>query len=219
VQSKEQIAKGKLDGRWSLVYSTRIDKNAYSSSSSSSDFVDLLTGNLYKLFFRFAPFLAGSSGSSNSDVDVDQKPKANRAAKEEEEEEEKEASAPFIAANEQIIDLQAQSIINTVRIRIKGIESRPVVITVKGLVKIKEEEEEGEKEEKKMAERRSSSSNNKSGRSSSSTMLDVIFTSFDVNGFTLPLPRPKGTLTTTYIDEDLRVGRGGRGGVFIVKRF
>ena len=34
----------------------------------------------------------------------------------------------------------------------------------------------------------------------------------------LPLPRPVGSLRTTHCDEDLRVSRGGRGGVFLLKR-
>lgn len=34
----------------------------------------------------------------------------------------------------------------------------------------------------------------------------------------LPLPRPKGQLKTTFCDGDLRISRGGRGGIFIAKR-
>ena len=34
----------------------------------------------------------------------------------------------------------------------------------------------------------------------------------------LPLPRPVGTLRTTHCDEDLRVSRGSRGGIFVLKR-
>ena len=34
----------------------------------------------------------------------------------------------------------------------------------------------------------------------------------------VPLPRPVGSLRTTHCDEDLRVSRGGRGGVFLLRR-
>ena len=34
----------------------------------------------------------------------------------------------------------------------------------------------------------------------------------------VPLPRPVGSLRTTHCDEELRVSRGGRGGVFVLRR-
>ena len=34
----------------------------------------------------------------------------------------------------------------------------------------------------------------------------------------VPLPRPVGSLCTTHCDEDLRISRGGRGGVFVLRR-
>ena len=37
-------------------------------------------------------------------------------------------------------------------------------------------------------------------------------------GLVLPLPRPVGTLRTTFCDETLRISRGGRGGVFVLRR-
>ena len=36
--------------------------------------------------------------------------------------------------------------------------------------------------------------------------------------FRLPLPRPVGTVANSYCDDDLRVSRGGRGGVFVLRR-
>ena len=56
---------------------------------------------------------------------------------------------------------------------------------------------------------------------------EVTFTSFDFglisdDGFEptlkLPLPRPRGSLDTTFCDETMRISRGGRGGVFILTR-
>ena len=37
-------------------------------------------------------------------------------------------------------------------------------------------------------------------------------------GLVVPLPRPVGSLRTTFCDETMRVSRGGRGGVFVLKR-
>jgi hypothetical protein len=34
----------------------------------------------------------------------------------------------------------------------------------------------------------------------------------------VPLPRPVGSLRTTHCDEEMRISRGGRGGVFVLKR-
>ena len=34
----------------------------------------------------------------------------------------------------------------------------------------------------------------------------------------LRLPRPVGTVANSYCDDDLRVSRGGRGGVFVLRR-
>lgn len=56
---------------------------------------------------------------------------------------------------------------------------------------------------------------------------EVTFTSFDVCArfgdvspptVKLPLPRPRGRLTTTFCDETMRVSRGGQGGVFVLTR-
>jgi hypothetical protein len=59
--------------------------------------------------------------------------------------------------------------------------------------------------------------------------LGVTFTSFSValaaSGaadfappLALPLPRPRGRLATTFCDGDVRLSRGGRGGIFVLKR-
>ena len=37
-------------------------------------------------------------------------------------------------------------------------------------------------------------------------------------GLVVPLPRPVGSLRTTFCDATLRVSRGARGGVFVLKR-
>ena len=48
--------------------------------------------------------------------------------------------------------------------------------------------------------------------------LEVTFTSLILEGFKFPLPNPKGLLLTTYCDSNLRISRGSKGGLFILKR-
>lgn len=55
------------------------------------------------------------------------------------------------------------------------------------------------------------------------SMLQVTFTDFEVQmgamgSLAVPLPRPVGTLRSTYCDDDLRISRGGRGGIFVLRR-
>jgi len=60
------------DGLWSLIYSTKqpSQKNpslfASSSSTLLSTWIDNISGELYKVFFRFAPLLAGGQDESNN---------------------------------------------------------------------------------------------------------------------------------------------------------
>ena len=149
-----------LDGRWSLVYSTRVADSANNVDS----IVDFISSRLYKFFFRFLPFLAGSSGND-------------------------EFSSTSLAANIQEISLDDRRIINTVTIK----SPLQLAIVV-----------EGECEA--------------SPTQRISDPVGVLFTSFTINGLRIPLPRPKGTLRTTYCDDDLRISRGGQGGLFVVKR-
>jgi hypothetical protein len=48
--------------------------------------------------------------------------------------------------------------------------------------------------------------------------FDVTFTSCSLQGIKLPLPRPRGLLTNTFCDNELRISRGGKGGIFVLKR-
>ena len=53
--------------------------------------------------------------------------------------------------------------------------------------------------------------------------LGVTFTKFLISAaplptIELPLPRPLGRLRTTFCDKDMRLSRGGRGGIFVLKK-
>ena len=49
--------------------------------------------------------------------------------------------------------------------------------------------------------------------------LAITFTSFKVPpSLELPLPRPTGRLRTTFCDSTMRLSRGGRGGLFVLRR-
>eukprot|EP00913_Durusdinium_trenchii_P028237 g26472.t1 len=118
-----------------------------------------LTAALYRLFFRFAPFLAGGQD----------KPKV-------------EVLGPFSLSigNEQLVD--TSSVRPKVNVRVKG-------------------DLAGEDPRD----------------------LEVTFTSFVVElpnlpMVELPLPRPRGRLRTSFCDRELRLSRGGRGGLFVLKR-
>ena len=67
------------------------------------------------------------------------------------------------------------------------------------------------------------------GAAETEPLLDVTFTecSFALQrggarssggALRIPLPSPVGTLRTTHCDDEVRVSRGGRGGVFVLKR-
>ena len=55
-------------------------------------------------------------------------------------------------------------------------------------------------------------------RTTAPNEVEICFLSTSINGFTVKLPSPKGTLTTVFNDGDLRISKGGQGGVFIVKK-
>ena len=50
-------------------------------------------------------------------------------------------------------------------------------------------------------------------------VLEIRFDGFEINGgLTIPLPRPVGKIRTTFVDDDMRLSRGSRGGLFVLKR-
>lgn len=129
-----------------------------SKASSSSSAIDTLSNSVYATLFRFLPRLAGGAEESDGQL----------------------------ATNTQVIDMEAGTIENTVKIR------RPFPLTL---------EVNGEARQSEVPD-----------------TIDVIFTACKVNGLPIPLPRPKGSLCTTYCDDSLRISRGGQGGLFVVSR-
>jgi len=156
-----------LDGTWSLVYSTKASSES-TTLQTDPDFVQKVTGVLYKAFFKFAPFLAGSQDTGGSSS----------------------------VSNLQIVDLASGMIDNRVFINLPG--NNKLNIRVHGDVEAAE---------------------------TSSADLKVTFTGWELGlgdgeapFLKLPLPRPVGYLKTTFCDDEIRIARGGRGGIFITKR-
>ena len=152
-----------IEGRWNLVWSTQDKEKKSNRNSNIQDLpaLQMLSDNLYAVFFKFAPQLAGANSGQ---VDVSE------------------------TRNEQVIDLQAGSIRNKVDIKNTPFPFPPLTIAVNGECAL---------------------------RQGSPDVVDVTFTSTEINGVRLPLPRPKGTLETVFNDGELRISRGGQGGVFV----
>lgn len=151
-----------IDGRWSLVFST--DGSAGRAGSGPADPLQEAFGRAYKVFFRFAPALAGGQ-------DV----------------------AFLGASNEQLVDLAAGTVDNTVTVRPPV--GRPLVLCVRGLVA-----REGD----------------------SAGSFAVTFTESELRTplglLRVPLPRPRGQITSTFCDGELRVARGSKGTLFVLRR-
>lgn len=109
---------------------------------------------------------------------------------------------PWKVANEQLVDTRAGTVDNTVDLRLSDATAPLAVrIRVRGTAEPVVADDE--------------------------TLLNIVFTQFSVGPapgarfpptVTLPLPRPVGSLRTTFCDDDLRLSRGGRGGIFVLKR-
>lgn len=149
-----------IEGRWSLVYSTDVG----ATGAGVPDPLQQAFNQAYKLFFRFAPALAGGQ-------DV----------------------AFLSASNEQIVDLASGTVDNTVTLRppVGG----PVVLGVRGLVA---QEDDG------------------------LGCFSIVFTESQLPSpfgpVRVPLPRPKGQITSTFSDGEMRVVRGSRGTLFVLQR-
>jgi hypothetical protein len=184
----EMIPIESLDGEWSLIYSTQLSQREihgiYNQNTNyleksvinKESFIDEVTGKLYKIFFKFAPFLAGSQQEARKNFDD---------------------LLSIKTSNTQSIGLQSNKILNKVFIRMFN-GNVLIELNVEGKIRIDDSKQ-------------------------IKPNVIVIFTSFSVKINQLPrlvasLPSPTGNLLTTYCDGDLRISRGGRGGIFIVKK-
>ncbi|CAE7286128.1 ANP2 [Symbiodinium sp. CCMP2592] len=161
----------KVPGRWALVFSTQTEPGETQEETPFST----ITAALYRVFFRFAPFLAGAQRSSKIELAGPVFPSLS-------------------VGNEQLVDFEAKRVDNRVAIRVGGSSGPKLDLRVKGDLK-----------------------------GSDALDLGVIFTSFsfklpNLPDIELPLPRPEGRLRTTFCDKGLRISRGGRGGIFVLKR-
>jgi len=181
-------------GRWSLIYSTQnIIKNE-KDLNPTMDLIDSViqgsTSAIYRIFFQFAPALAGSQGDMSSQTASLLSPRVS---------------------NEQIVDLDNCVVDNKVTAKLgpEGPELRINVLGECKTSKLRPENGEGVDTNRLRPP---------------SFPLDVTFTEFTVGipnrlaPIRIPLPRPRGYLDTTFCYEDLRISRGGRGGIFILKR-
>lgn len=160
-----------IDGRWSLVYSTDVGAGLAPAARAQADPLQQAFNQAYKIFFRFAPALAGGQ-------DV----------------------AFLGAANEQLVDLAARTIDNTVTLRLPAAAGgRPLQICVRGLV-----------------------SPEPAGADGADDAFAITFTESELRtplgSVKVPLPRPRGVIASTFCDGETRVVRGSRGTLFVLQR-
>ena len=149
-----------IEGRWNLVWSGRPPQKGRGEPRLELEdlpALQFISNQLYSIFFKFAPQLAGSNSENLKDT-----------------------------RNEQLIDLERRAITNRVEIK-----SLPIPLTI--IVEV----ECGARK---------------------ADLVDVIFVRTRINGFVIPLPRPKGTLQTVYNDGDMRISKGGQGGLFVCSK-
>ena len=187
-----------VSGRWSLVYSTN-DEGGGGPLGPLATLVDedtfqRVSNQLYKLFFSFAPALAGSSETGANGV-----------------------------SNEQIVDLPNGRVVNNVDIDLPFPFS-PVAVARVGVSGEVEAMDPEAREvvvtftEWEVGPALSSSSSSSSSGGGGGAGTGGGGDGVELPRLRLPLPRPRGVLKNTFCDDTLRLSRGGRGGVFITSR-
>jgi hypothetical protein len=182
------------DGRWALIFSTQ--ENEPDPNRPGSNFLQPLIDRTYAAFFKVAPALAGAQDGSSQATG---------------------------ASNEQWVSLDSGLVENRVRIPLPvalpfSTGSSVLEIRVDGTVAtgVTLGETDTPQLDVTFTECSFAVSERVAGRGS-----DRDRTGSDnraPGALRIPLPRPVGTLRTTHCDSDLRVSRGGRGGVFVLKR-
>ena len=225
-----------VSGRWSLVFSTMSSSENEDGASPLDDIMKnvatdaslprKISDAIYKVLFRFLPALAGGQEQRI------QHKKGNRNSS--------NSNNPFRVVNEQIVDINTEIVINTVDLRLVGVRGQGrrswgddgVRICVRGTAT-------------PIATTPSTTTTNATTENNNENVLEIIFTETSIgpipnttttttnnnkNSFlallpriliptvTLPLPRPVGIIRTTFCDNTVRLSRGSRGGLFVLKR-
>lgn len=225
-----------VSGRWSLVFSTMSSSENKDASplddimknvATDASLPRKISDAIYKVLFRFLPALAGGQEQRT------QHKKGNRNSS--------NSNSPFRVVNEQIVDTNTQIVINTVDLRLVGVRGRGrrswgddgVRICVRGTAT-------------PIVTTPSTTTTNDTTENNNENVLEIIFTETSIgpipnfttttttnnnkNSFlallpriqiptvTLPLPRPVGIIRTTFCDNTVRLSRGSRGGLFVLKR-
>jgi len=218
-QQQKQRPNACAAGKWSLVYSTK-ERASSTSEASTKSAVDQLSAQAYNVFFKFAPFLAGGQDTAAAaaaaiapPAKTDGLPKKLRLA----------------VSNTQEVDLAAGRALNTVTVAAPALTRWRLRIVVAGDVNEAVDGATGAPSPDVLAVtftnflveflsppvRRTAEAadgDDAIAAAAVDTMTTPAWT------LALPLPRPTGSLRTTFCDSDLRVSRGGQGGVFVVKR-
>lgn len=218
-QQQKQRPNACAAGKWSLVYSTK-ERAPSTSDASTKSAVDQLSAQAYSVFFRFAPFLAGGQDTAVAAAAIAPAAKADGLAK----------KLRLAASNTQEVDLAAGRALNTVTVAAPALTRWRLRIVVAGDVSEAVDGATGAPSPDVLAVtftnflveflpppvRRTAEAADGDDAIAAPMTVDTMTT--PAWTLALPLPRPTGSLRTTFCDSDIRVSRGGQGGVFVVKR-
>jgi len=217
-QQQKQRPNACAAGKWSLVYSTK-ERASSTSEASTKSAVDQLSAQAYSVFFKFAPFLAGGQDTAAAAAAITPAARADGLPK----------KLRLAVSNTQEVDLAAGRALNTVTVAAPALTRWRLRIVVAGDVS---EALDGATDAPSPDVLAVTFTNvlveflpPPVRRTAEAADGDDAIAAAAVDAATtpawtlaLPLPRPTGSLRTTFCDSDLRVSRGGQGGVFVVKR-
>ena len=218
-QQQKQRPNACAAGKWSLVYSTK-ERASSTSEASTKSAVDQLSAQAYNVFFKFAPFLAGDQDTAAAAAAAIAPPaKADGLPK----------KLRLAVSNTQEVDLAAGRALNTVTVAAPALTRWRLRIVVAGDVNEAVDGATGAPSPDVLAVtftnflveflpppvRRTAEAADRDDAIAAAAVDTMTTPAWTL---ALPLPRPTGSLRTTFCDSDLRVSRGGQGGVFVVKR-
>ena len=217
-QQQKQRPNACATGKWSLVYSTK-ERASSTSEASTKSAVNQLSAQAYNVFFKFAPFLAGGQDTAAAAAAIAPAAKADGLPK----------KLRLAVSNTQEVDLAAGRALNTVTVAAPALTRWRLRIVVAGDVSEALDGATGAPSPDVLAVTFTNFLveflSPPVRRTAEAADGDDAIAAAAVDAATtpawtlaLPLPRPTGSLRTTFCDSDLRVSRGGQGGVFVVKR-